>query len=169
MAAFDAAIGSHADPGKDVAAKALDEGGTFARLSGWDWRRVRAGGQLLQDLRYQREALLHFLDADPDTRVDVARVHDRHLEFELVVRRIAGRAARVERAPRGAAHVAAGGVLPGKRLRQDAGRDGAVLERCGVLVQVHEMRALLLPQREKCGQALGAFGRGLAAHPAGYN
>ena len=73
-------------------------------------------------------------------RVDVALVQHRHLEVQPVVGRIADRPARVEVAARGAADKAAG-AEPARQLgRQDAGADGAVLQRGGLVVELHQRR-----------------------------
>src|SRR5437660_12446298 len=100
MAARHAAVARHADPDEDVAAEAFDE---RAALSGAGrWLDLRwPGGQGGQELIDERDALSDLADADPDARVDVARLHDRHVELELAVRRIARRAACIESAPRG--------------------------------------------------------------------
>src|SRR5205814_7709037 len=75
--------------------------------------------------------------------VDVARLYDRYLEIHTIVRRVSGRAASVERAPRGAADVAASGELLRERGRKNAGVDRAVLQRGGVFVQFDETREFL--------------------------
>ena len=55
--------------------------------------------QVLQDLLDQAEALLDLANAQPHPGVDVTLGQDRDFELQLVVGRIAGGAAGIERAP----------------------------------------------------------------------
>ena len=64
----------------------------------------------------------------------------RHLEGELLIRRIGKSAARIEIAPRGPSDRPAGSELPRKVCRQDARANGALLQRCGVVVKIDEAR-----------------------------
>ena len=73
MAALDGAVRVEANAGENVAAKTLDQRQTLARLAGAGDRRPRfAGGQAVEYLVDQAEALLDLADPDPHPRVDVA-------------------------------------------------------------------------------------------------
>ena len=63
----------------------------------------------------------------------------RHVEGEAGIGRIARRLAGIERAPRGAADEAAGAVLARQLRAQDAGADGAVLQRGGIVVELDQL------------------------------
>ena len=108
-----------------------------------------AGRQALENLLDQRQALLDLADANPDPRIDVAGVQHRHLEGELVVGRIAGHAARVEGAARGAADITAGAELAHVVRLHDAGGHGAVLQRGGVVVELDQAREHAADFREQ--------------------
>ena len=95
-------------------------------------------GQPLENLIDQLQALLDLADADPHPRIDVAVVAHRHLELKLVIGRIGHCLARIEGAARGASDIAAGAEGAGKRRREIAGGDGAVLERGGVVVDLDQ-------------------------------
>ena len=139
MRALDPAAGTEAHPGEDVAPEAFDERGGFAGV-GRQRGLHRSGRQALDKLLDEPQALLDFADADPDPRIDVAGLHHRHLEVERVVGRVPRRATRIERAPGGAADVAAGGELLREGRRQYPGADGPILQRGGVLVEFDELR-----------------------------
>src|SRR5688572_17743356 len=101
VAALDAAVRADAHPREDVAAETLDQCGAFARATSGGERSVgRARGQSGEELVDQRQALLDFTDANPYACVDVAGLHGGDLELECAVRRIAGRAPRIEVAAR---------------------------------------------------------------------
>src|SRR5579871_4808682 len=104
MAALDLAIPAKPHPSENVAAEPLDERNPLARL-GWTTRQIgadRARGQTLKDLVDQTQTLLDLVDANPDTRIDVARLTDGHIKIQLLVGRVAGVAACVKAAARGA-------------------------------------------------------------------
>ena len=86
-------------------------------LGGVSIARRRAAGKPVQDLVDQRQTLLDLAHPDPDPRIDVAFVQDRHLEMQDRHRADRRGPARVEGAPRGAADKAAGGELLGQRRR----------------------------------------------------
>ena len=79
------------------------------------------------------------VDAHPHAGVDVALLPHRHVEAQVAVGRVARQLAGVEGAPRGAADEAAGAVLAGQLPRQDAGGDGAVLQRGGAVVELDQL------------------------------
>src|SRR5688572_12888762 len=138
MRALDPATGTEAHPGEDIAAKALDQRGPFVgffRQSAED----RPRRQALENLLDERQALLDFLYADPHARVDVARMDYWDGESQALVGCITRRAPRVEVAPGGAAHVAAGGELLREGRRQYPGADGPILQRGSVLVEFDEL------------------------------
>ena len=77
-------------------------------------------------------------------------VQHRHIEVQPIIRRIADRPARVEIAARCAADIAAGAEAACQFGRQDAGADRAVLQRRGLVVELHQRgkaRAYLVDQR----------------------
>src|SRR5882672_11555726 len=130
MAARDAAVCADAQPDEHVAAEGLDQSEAFAHFaSAWDFNLDRSFGQARQNLLDQSEALLDLANAHPDARVDVALVEHRHVEPQRIVRRITGRAARIDGPARGAADMTAGAELPRKLGLEDACGDGAVLQR----------------------------------------
>ena len=116
-----------------------------------------AVGQIVQHLLDQRQALVDLLDTDQGTRVDVAVVQHRHLEVQPIIGRIADRPARVEIASRRAADIAAGTEAARQLGRQDAGADRAVLQRRGLVVELHQRgkaRAYPVDQRSDAGVAI---------------
>src|SRR5690348_15367298 len=127
VAARDRAVGIEPQPNQHVAAEALDQRQAFTAIPRQlDTRRTRR--QLIENLLDQVETLLHFADADPDARVDVAVGAARNGEAQLIVRGVNQIAARVEIATRSAADVAAGTVLPRQLGFEIAGADGTVLQ-----------------------------------------
>ena len=102
-------------------------------------RGAAPSGRPLQDLLDQRQALLDLADADPDAGIDVALRRAPARRSERVVGRIGRASARVEGAARGAADIAAGAELPRELGLQDAGGDGAVLQRGGVVVELDQL------------------------------
>src|SRR6185312_16561725 len=85
--------------------------------------------QAIENLLDQRQTLLDLADADPHARIDVAGFEHRYLERQHVVGRIARRAPDIDGAARGAADIAAGAKLERIVRLDDAGGDGAVLQR----------------------------------------
>ena len=83
----------------------------------------------------------------------------RDLELELVVGRIAGRAARIEGAAGGAPDVAAGGEPAHQLGRDPAGRDRAVLQRGGVVVELDQLREAAADSRSGAAQRRDAVVR----------
>ena len=112
-----------------------------SRLGG-DRHAQRATGKPVQNLVCQRKALLDFANPDPDAGVHVTLVEHRYLEAQIVIRGISRSPAGIEGAPGCAPHIASRGVLPCQRRRDDAGADGAILKRGGVVVEF-----------DKCGKA----------------
>src|SRR5438552_9749892 len=128
VASFDQAV-AQAQPDQNVAAESLHDRHALAHFpSKWDFFAYRAFGKPAQDLLDQRQALLDFAHPDPDPRIDVALAENRHLETQAVVGRIGQRLACIERAARGAADIAAGGILLGERLPERSGIDGTILQ-----------------------------------------
>src|SRR5260221_333290 len=165
MAALHAARGADPDPRKNIAAEAFNQRCALGGDRGCrDGNVDRAGRQLAEDLLDERQALLHFLDANPHPGIHVAGLDDRHFEFQPVVRRIAWRAPRVETAARGASDVAAGSELLREGGRKDAGSDRAVFERRGVFVKLDQLWKLAADEGDKRNQLLSALGREVAAH-----
>ena len=101
--------------------------------------RIGPDGSCSQDLVDDRHALLDLADADPDAGIHVAVLEHRHFELQLIVRRIARRASRVEAPSRSPADVASRPELSRQRRRQDSGADRAVLQRSGVVVELDEL------------------------------
>ena len=124
-----------------------------------DW--VRGVGRFKPD-----SVVLDLEDADPDACVHVACVHHRNLELQALVGRVAGRAPRIEGAPGCAPDVAAGGKLLRELGRQDAGADGAVLQRRGVFVELDQLRKALAHFCDQCEQQACAFVREIAPNSA---
>src|SRR5580704_8556377 len=99
-------------PDENVAPESFNESHAFAGMR----RKVRSrgpAGNPSEDLFHQQERLFHFANADPDAGVDVALFENRHLEAELVIRRIGKCPACIECAPRRAADIASGTELTG--------------------------------------------------------
>src|SRR5262249_5418391 len=109
-------------------------------------------------------------DAHPDARIDVAFGEDRYGKVEAVVRRIARSLARVEDAAAGAADKAAGAELLRPFWTDDAGADGAVLQRGSVVVELDQLRqpaADLLQRIPDLRSPIGfEIGRDAARHDA---
>src|SRR5512137_2224025 len=129
MCALDRAIRADSQPDENIASKSLDQRSALARLArrryiGAD----RAMRQTVENLLDQRDGRADFVEAHPDARIDIALCRGAELEGQVVIRRIADRAARVESAARGAADKSAACVLAGKLRAQEAGRDGSVLQ-----------------------------------------
>ncbi len=104
----------------------------------------RAVRQPFENLLDKRKALLDLADADPHARIDIARGQHRHGERKPIVRRVAGRLACIDIAPAGATDIASRAELPGQIGAQDAGRGGAVLQRCGIVIKLDQARKPLL-------------------------
>jgi len=126
---------AQAEPDQDVATKALDDRHAFVR----PWPRPDRGsqrsfGQLVQDLVDQRQTLLDLAHPDPDPGVDIALGQDRDLEAQAIIGRIGEALARIEGSSRRATDITAGGILPGQGRFEDPGIDGAILQRCGVVI-----------------------------------
>src|SRR6185312_2164035 len=79
--------------------------------------------------------LLDLANADPYPRIDIALAPARHRESEPVVRRIAGAATRIEAAARGTPNIAADAELRRERRIDDAGADGAILQRGRLVIE----------------------------------
>ena len=117
----------------------------------------------------RRQALLDLLDADPDARIDVALGQHRHVEVQRVVGRVAGRAPRVEIAARGAADEAAGAEAPRQFGAQHAGADRAILQRRGVVIQLHQRREAQPHFAQQRAQRRRALRRQVARDAAGHD
>src|SRR6516164_6465747 len=107
MATLDSAV---FDPhrGEYIAAKTFCKAQSLAAAEA-ECRCDRAILQARQKLFDQRDALLDFADADPDTSIDIAFRKDWYGELKFVIGRIGKRLARVEIAAAGAADIAWGG------------------------------------------------------------
>ena len=138
-----AAVEPH--PGEDVAAEAFDERHAL-RLRALGpapstATRTLARRQAFENLLDHAEALLDLADADPDPRIDVAVLAHRHLEAQAVIGRIGERAPRIEAAARRRGRH--GRRQPNRRasaVRAMPVRDGAVLQRGGVVVELDQRR-----------------------------
>ena len=84
--------------------------------------------------------MLDFANPDPHAGVDVTLVEHRDLEAQIVIRRITQSPAGIEGTAGRATHIASGGVLPCQRGRDDAGVDGTILKRGGVVVEFDQVR-----------------------------
>ena len=173
MAARDRAVGAEAQPDQHVAAEAFDQRQAFADFAGGrdiataigpSGRRARICSIRprlcsISRMRIQTRAL-----TSPSCE-------HRHVELQRVVGRIAGRAARVEGAARGAADIAAGAELPRELGLEDAGADGAVLQRGGVVVEL-DQRGKAPPDLRRSARAAARdavgveIGRDAARHDA---
>src|SRR5258708_21165250 len=145
MAARDARIAVEAKPSEDITTESFGERDALAGVS-WscDLGPNFARGQAIEHLRNQPDALLDLANAYPDPRIDVAVVEHRHVERELVVRRIGKRLACIEGAAGGAPDIAARAELLHILRLHEPGRDGAVLQRRGVVVEFDQSRKYLL-------------------------
>ena len=99
MATIDIACRIDAEPYQHIAAKGFDERHAAARGCASDLGQYFSFGQAIKHLLYQRQALLNFLDADPNAGIDVAVLPYGHIELKLVVGGITDRLAGVEIAP----------------------------------------------------------------------
>ena len=110
MAARDPSVGRKAQPDQHVAAKRLDNGDAFARITRARGIDAHTGRRAAPRASRATTRMLVSIscDAHPHARIDVARGEHRHFEVALAIRRIGEIAARVEVAPRGAADMAAG-------------------------------------------------------------
>ena len=126
-------------------------------------------GQAFENLIDEPEALLDLADADPHPRIDVAVVAHRRLEFELVIRRVADRLARIEGAPRGASDIAAGAEGAGERRGEIACGDGAVLEGRGVVVDLDHAREARAHRLEQRAESLDATFAEVVGHAARHD
>src|SRR5882672_11048745 len=135
------AIHPDAHAHENIAAKGLDQG---RALTG---RRRRPGGpdlsrrQPTQELGKHPEALTDLVHAHQQARVDVARGPHLEVEIEPIVGRIGEGLARIEGAARGAADEAAGRVLPNELRGDEAGGNGAVLQRRHRIVDPQDLGA----------------------------
>src|SRR4051794_13681721 len=124
-----------AEPNQNVAAEPLDDSHAFARLRTMpNVYSRRPPGKPVQYLVDQCKGLLDLAYANPDARIDIALVQHGHLKAQAIVGRVGEGAARIEGASGRPADVAAGGILPGQCGFEYAGIDGAILQRCGVVV-----------------------------------
>ena len=136
------AVGVEPQPDQHVAAEAFDQRHALAGRARRPAASARSGaaGQPVEDLLDQRQALLDLADADPDARIDVALLEHRHLEAQLVVGRIAGRrGARRSRGPRRGRHSRRRRTARASAGVEDAGGDGAILQRGGVVVELDQL------------------------------
>src|SRR5207247_2750836 len=95
----------------------------------------RAAGKPVQNLDCQGKTLLDFPNPNPDTGVHVTFVEHRHLEAEVIVGGITRSPAAIEGAPGRAPDISCRDVLFCQSGRDDAGADGAILKRRGVVVE----------------------------------
>src|SRR5258708_4812766 len=116
-------------PHENVATESLDEGDAFA-------------GSYLK-ICPDRTVRNPVVNPYPDAGVDVALFENRPPEVEFVIRRVGERAARIEGAPGCAPDIPPGAELTGQGRRQHSGRDGAILERCGIVVCADDFGELL--------------------------
>ena len=123
----------------------------------------------MENLVNQRQALLNFANTDPYARIDVAGGKHRHLECEFVIGCVAGRAARIEAASRGAPDIAAGAELAGVRGTQHAGAHRAILQRGGVVVEFNQARETAADFGKQSLHLRGAFGRDIAGDTSGHD
>src|SRR4029079_19063240 len=92
-----------------------------------------------QDLLEEPDALLDLADANPYPRIDVAILADRNIEVEFPVRSVADVTARIEGTAGRAADIPAGAKAACQGGLQNSGGDGAILERGGVVVKLHQL------------------------------
>ena len=139
-----------------------------SRRAGARHRRGSApSGRPRDDLLDQRHALLDLADAHPDAGIDVALLEHGHVERRAGRRADRRSAARIESAARGAADIAAGAELLRQRGLQDAGGDGAILQRGGVVVDLDQLREAAPDVVEQPAQAVDAASARSAATPPG--
>ncbi len=91
----------------------------------------------------QSERLLDLLDANPDAGIDIAFRAGRDFEGEFRIRRIGSCAARVEAASGCPADEAAAAILACEIGGENARPDGAILQRCGQIIDFDKMREVL--------------------------
>src|SRR6185436_3410784 len=94
--------------------------------------------QTLQDPLDQRQALSHLVDAHPDSGIHIAIGARDDSEAEFAVGQWPLQLAGVKRAVGGAADEAAGAELPRQGRTEAAGRDRAILQRGGAIVELHQ-------------------------------
>src|SRR5882757_2480159 len=144
---------------EDIATERLDQGGA---LSG---RRCRPGGsdlsrrQPAQELGKHPEALADLIHAHQQARIDVACGPHLEVEIQLIVGCIGEGLARIEGATRSAADEAARRVLPSELRRDEAGGNGAVLQRRHRIVDPQDLGARLLEPRQEAADLANALAR----------
>src|SRR5665647_740381 len=106
------------NPSQNVATECFYKAKTFAhatRAARTYLDPRRSAWQAIEDLLDQGNTLLDLAYADPDARVHIAFLKDRHFKFEIVVRRISDRSARIKRPAGSASDIAAGAELACQR------------------------------------------------------
>src|SRR5216683_4476090 len=129
MYAGEPAVGGKAHAHEDIAAERLDQGRALARR---ECRRLAANGarrESVEQLADDANALSDLVQADHQASIDVAGRARPEAEVRAIVRRIGEGLARVEGASRCAADKATRGILADQGRRNDAGGDGAILQR----------------------------------------
>ena len=170
MAALHAPPRVEPQPDQHVAAERFDQTEAFARFPvALDGNGDRAIGQACENLFDQRQALFDLADADPHPRVDIAGVQHRYFECEIVIGRVAGGASRIEAAARRASDISTGAEPAREGRLHDAGRNGAVLQRSGVVVQLDKPRKHFAEFDEQHAQLRGTVGRHIARDAARHD
>ncbi len=129
----------------------------------------RTFGQLGENLIDQGERLLDLFDANPDAGIDIAFRAGRDFEGKVRIRRIGKSAARVEGSSGCAADETAAAILAREIGAQNSRADGAVLQRCGEIIDVDEMREALADLAEQRFDYCLPLGGEIMGHAARHN
>ncbi len=125
--------------------------------------------QPVEDLLDQRQTLVDFANTNPDAGIDVTGIKHRNLEAELVIRRVLQIVPRIEGAAARTADIAAGAVLTHQRRLHKPGAHGPILERCGVVVELHELRKHFSDFSDQRAQLRLSLRRDVARKAAGHD
>src|SRR5260370_14755255 len=163
-------VAAEPQPYQNVAAEPFDQGDAFGGLAdARQWGADRTRGQALEYLPDQVQALLDLADANPHARIHISLLAHRHCEFQSVIRRIAGAAARVEGPAGSPADIASCAKAPRELRPQHPGADGAVLQRRGVVVERDQWREAPLRFIEKRANGGHAGRREIDRPPAPHD
>src|SRR5579859_4531449 len=169
MASLDPAV-PQTEPDQNVTAKSFHDRQALPRLFPGSGKNPRRSlGKPLQYLIDQRKRLLDLAHPDPNACIDVALVQYWHFKVQIIIGWIGKGSPRIECAARGSPDIAAGGILSGQCGFEDAGIDGAVLQRSGVVVEFDERRKAPEDIIDHCLDGLYAFGAEVTAHAPGYD
>src|SRR5260370_32138089 len=134
-------VAAEPQPYQNVAAEPFDQGDAFGGLAdARQWGADRTRGQALEYLPDQVQALLDLADANPHARIHISLLAHRHCEFQSVIRRIAGAAARVEGPPASPADIPSSPKPPPAPRPHPPPPTPPALHRRGVVVERDQWR-----------------------------